>query len=384
MRLLSPWTDPDKVRECLEEMGSDTNGWQAVHALSTAQWCAPLLYEVIRPQGGLETIPEPVRALFRSDCLENRLRNQLLKTELADLLLEFAGAGIKVVLLKGAATFSDDLYGGIGGRTMLDLDLLVGPEKIPEARALLVAAGYEEVTNEGRVFAGIPTDHRHAHINGYRKPGTPVLVELHYNIAYGQGGRILSAELGWRHTTEGNVNGVPALVLEPTRRLLHTTVHGLIPSCDYIKGEIRLWHLLEFAWLAKRYDKEIDWQAWLGAAEKEGCTTAFLAWLLLAHELLGMPLPDGVVTIGFWPRVQGWRLKSATLLKRNNRGQNDFRKKTRKKFSPLSLLHRGYYFLHLPGWVWRNVCYAEGWGNFPVRVGYFIRKVFSGRSWGKV
>lgn len=382
IRVLSPWTEPVRIQAWVEHMRGDADSWQALFALASAQWCAPLLYEVLRKHGCLDAVPDPVRSRLRTDCLENRLRNQLLETELAELLLEFSGAGIKVVLLKGAATFSDDLYGSLGARTMLDLDLLVRPDKIAAACSLLIAAGYEEIPDEGKVFAGIPTDRRHAHINGYHKPGSPVQVELHYNIAYGQGGRILSAEVGWRQISSGAVGAASPLILQPTYRLIHNTVHGLIPSRDYIKGEIRLWHILEFAWLAKRYWHEIDWRVWLEAARREKYTTAFLAWVWMAHRMFTVPLPEEIV-VGWWPRLQGERLLSATLVqfRRQCLGEAE-RLHWRERL--LWGLHRLYYWAHLPGWVWRNVCYAEGWKNFPVRVRYFAAKVMSRRSWGKV
>lgn len=346
------------------------------------QWCAPLLYEILRAHDFLDLLPNLIKRQLHSNCLENRLRNQLLKTELETLLFQFRQAGIEVVLLKGAACFADDLYSFAGARTMLDLDLLVRPEKINEACSLLAGKGYEEIPDEGKSFIGIPTDQRHAHINGYRKPGTPVLVELHFNIAYGQGGRILSAEEGWRYTTEIEVNGVPALILNPTYRLLHNTVHGLIPSCDYIKGRIRLWHLLEFAYLVKRYHNEIDWQAWLNAAAREKQTTAFLAWLLLANKLLAVPLPEAI-SLGLWPRLQSLRLQSATLSQDWGSGKAlGVRLSWRDRLC--LLLHRGYYYSQLPVWVWRNVCYAQGWRNLPVRVRFFLTKMLSRRSWGKV
>lgn len=337
-----------------------------------------MLYEVLRRHQCLDVLPEPVLAQLRTECLENRLRNQLLRTELTNLILGFAEEGISIVLLKGAATFADNLYGAAGGRAMLDLDLLIRAHEVDAARAFLSARGYEEVADEGRMPTGGPTDDRHAHINGYRKPGSPLRVELHYNIAYGQGGRILSAEQGWRTSVAAAVDGVTTLTLSPTCRLIHNTVHGLIPERDYIKGEIRLWHIAEFAWLAERYAGEIDWQVWLHAAEKEQATTPFLAWLLLAHELLAMPLPE-VITIDFWSRLQSRRLKSATLL--------HYRERDRRFPWPdrlFLLLHRCYYYCHLPGWVWRNICYAEGWRNLPIRIRYFLSKMLSRRSWRKI
>jgi len=381
-RMLSPWTDPACVRPQLEGLNDNMGGWQLLYATASAQWGTPLLYEVLRKHNDLDQVHESIRILLRGDCLENRLRNQLLKSELAALLLEFAGAGVAAVLLKGAATFVDNLYNGIGGRTMLDLDLLIRPEQIEVAQALLIDQGYVEIPDEGKILTGTPPDQRHAHINGYRKPGSPVHVELHYNIAYGQGGRILPAEQGWQQTTSLAVDGVPALTLNPTCRLLHNTVHGLIPSCDYIKGEIRLWHILEFAWLAKRYWQKIDWRVWLEAAKREKYTTAFLAWLWMAHRMFAMPIPKDIV-VGWWPGLQGERMLSATLLqfRRQSLGAGE-RLHWRERL--LWGLHRLYYWAHLPGWVWRNVCYAEGWRNFPVRVRYFAAKVTSRRSWGKV
>lgn len=379
---LSPWATASPIESLNLQVKKGSLSWQSIYPFLLGQWCAPLFYELLREHNCLETVPEWVRNRLRSDCLENRLRNQLLKTELTLLLGQFAGAGIAMVLLKGAATFADNLYGSIGARTMLDLDLLIKPDQVSTARALLIAAGYEEIPGEGKAFIGSPTDQRHAHINGYRKPGTPVLVELHFNIAYGQGGRILSAEEGWRHTIEVEVDGIPALILDPTYRLMHNTVHGLIPSCDYIKGRLRLWHLLEFAYLAQRYHDEIDWRIWLEAAARENQATAFLAWLLLANKLLAMPLPEEI-PIGSWPRLQCLRLQSATLSQDWGSG-TALGSRVSWRDRLCLLLHRGYYFCHLPVWVWRNVCYAEGWRNLPVRMRLFLTKLMSRRSWEKV
>lgn len=380
--MLSPRSDRLRYRKVIQQFARIEPRWRELYLLAELQWCTPFAYEQLRINNCLDLIPEDIRDPLRNDCLANRLRNLLLRTELVALLKECIRADIAVVLLKGAATFTDELYTAGGARTMLDLDLLVREERLDEARQILVARGYEEEVDPHKDHDGLPTDVRHAHINAYCKPGTPVVVELHYHVAYGQGGRVLPVEMAWKHTQPGEVDGVPCLVLSPTYRLLHNTVHGLIPSCDYIKGEIRLLHLVEFGYLVLKYEKEIDWQAWLQAGQQQKVETAFLAWLVLAQQLLGMP----------WPLLQqpsplaklhGYRLRVGTVCRPMLLNKELAVKISRIDRVRLWLV-QAWYYLQLPGWVWDNVCYAEGWLNLPVRLQFLLKKVLSRDSRAKI
>ena len=345
-------------------------------------WLTAFCYERLRATSTIEALPEQIQHRLRQECLENRLRNSLLKKELTELLRTFHDQGIEIVLLKGAATFSDDLYPQAGARSMLDLDLLVKERNLAKARNILIAAGYQEVLDPDKDHDGLATDARHAHINEYVKPGTPVIIELHYHVAYGHGSCMLPVEEAWKNTLPTEVDGVPCLVLNPTYRMLHNTVHGLVPSCDFIKGEIRMWHLLEFGYLVNRYQHAIDWQVWMQAAERGNYKTAFHAWLLLARELMELPWPlENSPSI--IEKLHAVRLQYGTLLGPASHVPWLAKSLSLREKGGL-LLNKLYYYFMLPSWVWQNVCYTGDKGNISVRIRFFVRKILNRKSWMKI
>ncbi len=350
--------------------------------IAAIHWLAAFCYERLREISAIETLSEDIQHRLRQECLENRLRNSLLKKALTELLRTFHEQGIEVVLLKGAATFSDDLYSQIGARSMLDLDLLVKEDLLGKAREILVAAGYQEEVDPDKAHDGLATDARHQHINAYVKPGTPVIIELHYHVVYGHGACMLPVDEAWENTLPAEVDGVPCLVFNPTYRLIHNTVHGLVPSCDFIKGEIRMWHLLEFGYLVNRYQHAIDWQVWMQAAERGNYKTAFHAWLLLAQELMGLPWPlENSPSI--IEKLHAVRLQYGTLLGPASHVPWLAKSLTFREKGGL-LLNKLYYYFMLPSWVWQNVCYTGDEGNISVRIRFFVRKMLNRKSWMKI
>ncbi|WP_028580037.1 nucleotidyltransferase domain-containing protein [Desulfogranum japonicum] len=374
-KLLSPCNEELTDHDC-QEIGPDFVDFVSVN------WVTAFCYERLRETSAIYGLTEELQDRLRKECLANRLRNSLLKTALTELLRTFHEQGIEVVLLKGAATFSDGLYPQLGARWMVDLDLLIRENLLGKAREILIAAGYQEVVDPDKERDGLATDARHAHINEYAKPGTPVVIELHYHVSYGHGAYVLPVDVAWENTLPTEVDGVPCLVLNPTYRLLHNTVHGLLPSRDFIKGDIRMWHLLEFGYLVSRYQNKIDWQVWIEAGERGKYKTAFHAWLLLAQELMGLPWPleDTPSTIG---KLHAMRLQYGTVLGPAAHNSWLVQSLTLQEKSWL-LLNKLYYYSTLPVWSWQNVCYTGGKGHFSVRIRFFIRKMLNRKSWIKI
>ncbi len=374
-QLLSPLnSEPDK--DSFKDIRSEHIDVANIH------WLSGFCYERLREICTIDMLSGEIQHRLRQECLENRLRNSLLKSALTDLLRLFHKQGIEIVLLKGAATFSDSLYPQTGARSMSDLDLLVKEDVLTQAVEILVAAGYEEVKDPDKDHDGLATDARHAHINEYVKPGTPVIVELHYHVTYGHGACMLPVDEAWENTAPASVDGVPCLVLNPTYRVLHNTVHGLVPSRDFIKGEVRMWHLLEFGYLVNRYHNAIDWQVWLQAAERGKYKTAFYAWLVLARELMGLPWPmeDGPSYIA---KLHAARLQNGTLVGPAAQVPSLAKSLTLREKGSL-LLNKLYYYFMLPSWVWQNVCYTGDEGNISVRIRFFVRKMLNRKSWMKI
>lgn len=357
--------------------------WNVLSCLAKSCWVSAFLYEEIRSAENLKYVPPAILKKLKMDCLANKLRNRIFLSELAIVLEKLNDAGVDVVLLKGAATFADNLYVHSGARAMLDLDLLVKEHKLPIAISIIQGLGYQEIVGPSDLENESLTKNRHSHISPYSKPDTPVLIEFHYNVVYGSGQKIIPTGTAWNNKQPATVEGVPCFILNPTYRIIHNTVHGLIPSRDFIKGEISFWHLLEFCYLKRRYGDHVDWNKWLRAGEIAAYRTAFEAWLLLAEDMVNSPdwpLQEKASVVA---KIHASRLKRGTLL----------RPAFRVKVSGLKLslrdkfhlgLNKIYYYIYLPFWGWENVCFTNDSGRVIVRIRFFLKILLDKRRWAKV
>ena len=114
--------------------------WPLVRAAARAHATLPLLYwhlGTIGPAG----VPPAVLAELRADFHANTRRNLRLTGELLAILDLFRGQGIAAIPFKGPA-LAAAAYGNLALRQFVDLDLLVHPQDVRRAKALLATRGY--------------------------------------------------------------------------------------------------------------------------------------------------------------------------------------------------------------------------------------------------
>jgi hypothetical protein len=169
-------------------------------------------------------------------------------------------------------------------------------------------------------------------------------------------GGILPAEEAWRKKMALQFRDRSVLVLDPTSRLIHNTIHATIGGADFIRGHLPLSQLAEFAFLVKKYWSVIDFKKWYATCDTCGVGTEATTYLLLAHRLLGMSVPAGIPISGR-VRFHAARLRAAGRFSAQHENIPDSIKE--KILSPLVRgLVRSYYFISPPVWVWQNVCYT--------------------------
>jgi hypothetical protein len=123
--------------------------WPELLYMANLQLCTPLWYVQLKRDGLLALLPEELQEYLAALHQANVERNAELRAGLEELLQLLASVGIDALLLKGAATFCDDLYADPGARIMGDLDILVERARAEEARDLLLGIGYEEILDPG-------------------------------------------------------------------------------------------------------------------------------------------------------------------------------------------------------------------------------------------
>ena len=237
--------------------------------------------------GRLSTVGHliPARQL---DALRMRYQNNVRKAlwftgELIRILDHFESLGIKALPFKGPA-LAQILYGEVTQRQFGDLDILVRAADVPRARAALLDLGYKP----GVEFAA---HHARAYIEAgyeypFHSPHGPNLLELQWQILP----RFYSVEFDvaglLERAGEISLGGRPMRTLCAHDLLLALCVH----AAKHVW--VQLSWLCDIAQLAK--SRELDWSAIQGEARRLGIGRIVSLNLLLAHRLLGSPVPPAI------------------------------------------------------------------------------------------
>nr|WP_298037161.1 nucleotidyltransferase family protein [uncultured Desulfuromonas sp.] len=368
---LSPYR-PGELVETLREY--DRKGrldWKLVLYQANLSFCTPLWYSRLRQKGLLDELPEDLQEYLQVLHQANVERNEAFQASLVEILSSLQDMRIHSVLLKGAATFCDGLYGSSGARLMGDVDILIEPGGAERVQEVLIRSGYVPVpTTRADTYS---PEYLPQHLPRMLKPHSPVAVEIHVRVERGQAGRILPAGLAWANSQKVVLGGYHTAVLSPTYRLLHNTVHGLLSQREFIQSNISLLQLAEFAELVSTYENEIDWGEWHRRGAEHGAAREFGAYLTLACNLMGVPWPDGV------RKHRLARIDAARIEMAGNR-VGKLRDRTVSMKGRLGEALAGwfvnfFYNLCRPLWVWRNVCHVEG--NIPLSIGMMLKKLWS-------
>lgn len=340
--------------------------WEDLLYQANLHFCTPLWYVRMKQGGLLPLLPPELHEYLHQLHAANCERNQAFREALREQLLALRRLDVPVILLKGAATFCDDLYGDPGARMMGDIDLLVASSHLDAAWEALSLLGYREVPPPDSEWRGYTTDYRPHHLSRLHKPGTPVAVEVHFQVGRGQDGRTLPVEMAWKHQQRALFEGMGTTVLDPTRRLLHNAVHALVTQQHFIRSNVSLRDLAEFAALAQRYTSILDWNVWFEKGAGNGLKTEFMTYLALACRLTGMPRPQQVPDLRpvdrhldrilagakYLTAFQGSAMTPALRLKRWTTG----------------IWTKSFFHRRLPAWLWCNSCHGEGLSVLPVRL----------------
>lgn len=279
---LSPWKKPDEVGLLRKLIRNGLMPWEQLLFQANINLCTPLWFVCLKKDGLLDLLPDELHQYLHALFETNKDRNKAFRYALLELHKKLTENNTPFILLKGGGALCENLYDDLGARLLQDLDILVKPGMERQVLGILTKINYEEILNPGREFEGIPTDSRHQHLNTLRKPKTPVVIEIHYMTGYAMVGEFIPQKKVWENTIQILFLNARIEVLNPTWRLIHNVVHGLILKADFIKGTISLQQLSEVAFIVKKYHLQILWHNWLKENSDKRIITQFLSYLALA------------------------------------------------------------------------------------------------------
>jgi len=235
-----------------------------------------LVYEA----GGRLDLPPEALGPLRDAALATRHRNLQAAAALKPVLRAFAAADLPVVLLKGIHLM-DAVYGDPARRPLSDVDLLIRPEGLGEALAILQELGFH--SDARKAAFGLSAD-REVKLLG-SGPFT-VALDLHTDLNRPARHHWFPMDALWERSVPCTFEGQPARALRPTDSLVFLCAHAVPHAFAQL-----IW-LCDIARLAAL--QPVDPGALLEHARGSRALRATWAGLYLARTLLGAPIPDGM------------------------------------------------------------------------------------------
>jgi len=208
----------------------------------------------------------------------------VLHHELQRALNALQEAGIKVIVLKGAA-LAETVYKNIALRPMADIDLLIFKKDLGKAKEALLKIGFRKTEYHS---LRDPSKEHPFHLRFVKEGRYPVIIELHWDIAKNP----VNIEINevMQRAIPAKIGGIDAYVMCPDDLLLylcwHTAHHHFL----------RLIWLCDIAQVIKTYGENINWDIIIERAKRGKIKRAVYCSLYLAKSVLGAQVPQKVLS----------------------------------------------------------------------------------------
>ena len=263
--------------------------WPAILALARRHRVAPLLFWQLRQAGGdgPDGVPGDVWEALRADFFAAAARRMVVELQLIEVLAAAAGAGIPMMVVKGAAVGAYYLHPAL--RTYLDLDVLVPEAQVRAAQAALQGLGYRPLKPQEWML-----DHYH-HLALGGGDGR-LVVEVHWRLDIDEQEGIpnyaarLPSEDVWARAEPWSVGGQPALRLEAVDAVLHLCRHAVVQH----RLRLGLRPVYDLARVVADWTPR-QWKVLVARARDYGLERPVYLMLTLAADVLGLVVPPDVL-----------------------------------------------------------------------------------------
>ncbi len=258
--------------------------WESLLKNAFWQRLTPLVSYHLRSPDFNPLVPEPITARLKAVHYQSLARNMLLQDELGRILSAFNKEGIPVIVLKGAALL-DTVYRDISLRPMSDLDILVRPEDLKRAEALVLRLDYVYVARQDN--GNVNTENRHLPNLAHRKKGIPL--ELHQHIVNADDACYFDIARFWARAQPVRKNSAEALVFSPEDLLAHLSIKFLLDR--RYQSMAALGQLCDISEIINHYNGALDWDLIARTARENGFAAGLYGVLYGCQSVLGTSLP---------------------------------------------------------------------------------------------
>ena len=218
-------------------------------------------------------------------------RTQLTLATARPLLQALADDGLRLMLIKGAVHIADDASLA-AERALRDVDVLVHPDDLPAALAIVEQLGWTpRLANPWSVDGSLAEQFPVSHAIGLSAPDPNAngILDLHHFAS--KMCRNIGDDAGlWSRARNTTLMGIELLAPSMTDSVLITLAHSHLHSSGSKTAD---WALDIEPTLRK---KDIDWDGFLVEARQRRLEAFLAAPLMLAADRLGMTIPTTVIT----------------------------------------------------------------------------------------
>ena len=274
--------DDERVRK-ISSLINEGLDWE--YLLKIAEWhgMLPLLYWHLGIKLQSE-VPSTFLSQLRNDFLVNTHHNLSLLSELLTLLEALNECRIAAIPFKGPV-LAVLAYNNVALRQIVDLDIWIREPDFPRAKALLLSKGYNPWMHMTKAEEAIHLRHAHAY-TFVRDDG--VSVDLHWSVVEKFSPLYVDLSDCWKRLTPMRIEDSTIFTL-PLEDLI---------LVSYLQGSRDGWRQLklvcDFSELVQAHPK-INWEHVLAQAGRLGSKRMLSLGLVLAHELLGAPIPEKIL-----------------------------------------------------------------------------------------
>lgn len=241
----------------------------------------PLLYANLQRW----KLPGPVVQPIKQAYISNWGRNQLALRQLGDLIARLEAAGIRILVLKGAA-LALRYYGDIGRRVMVDFDILIAEAQVDAALPILQVDGWQAC---GRTYAQLASPYRDSlHARNFVHPARTLSFDLHWHVLFTHPGVAYDAPF-WDAAVPLQLGPVATRTLCGADHLVHLLVHGRA----YDGSSQMRW--LPDAILLLTHELHLDWDRVVWQLQRLEATQPAAAMLDYLRTEWAMPVPVAAV-----------------------------------------------------------------------------------------
>jgi len=257
--------------------------WRLIYEIGCANHLPALLFYKLKEHRIV--FPAEMETMLRTDYLRFSGNDLRRKAQLHEMIQLFNARGIDHILLKGSH-LAEKFYSNSALRPMCDIDVLIEPSDFNKAYELLVEAGY---------ISSKPNNHdsqsgSNKHFPTLLKEGG-LAIELHWNINSQSNDH--NMEPLWSRAETMTIGNLKTKILSPEDLLLHLSFHR---GYDHLFAS-SLMLLNDIKEICSR--SAVDWTKLLSlatSADEWGNTKCLFSALYLCHMLLGVNIPERVLT----------------------------------------------------------------------------------------